>query len=87
MGFNTPETYDAKCAEEHRLGIIATAALQKLIAGAKDVRPVTSGRLDRYGRTLGRLYVDNRDVGRLLTEKGLAEPYDGRGPRKDWCLD
>jgi endonuclease YncB( thermonuclease family) len=85
MGFDTPETYEARCEREYRLGIAATEALQRMIAVAKKVEPVTDGRLDRYGRVLGHLYLDGKEVGAILIEKRLAVAYDGRGPRRNWC--
>jgi micrococcal nuclease len=84
IGFDTPETgYHARCEAEHRLGIAATHRLEELIRSGHAILQ-TSGRRDRYGRSLSRLYVDGRDVGDILIDEGFARPYDG-GKRKSWC--
>lgn len=83
-GFDTPETYRSQCASELQLGNQATARLTQLINGESALELRTSGSFDKYGRGIARLYVDNRDVGDLLIEEGLARPYSG-GQRRSWC--
>lgn len=85
VGFDTPETFHAKCDEERELGEAASRRLADLIeAGHAHVDPVTDRR-DRYGRGLARLLINGRDVGEILISEGLARPYDGRSRRTLWC--
>jgi endonuclease YncB( thermonuclease family) len=37
-----------------------------------------SGRLGKYGRTLARIEVNRKDVGRTLIEMRLAQPWVGQ---------
>jgi endonuclease YncB( thermonuclease family) len=99
VGFNAPETFKARCAEERALGVRADKRLRALIsAGDLDLtevrcscRPGTEG-TDRcnYGRACGVLKAKGVDVGETLIKEGLAEPYvcgATRCPRrKDWCV-
>jgi micrococcal nuclease len=82
MGFDAPETFQAKCDAELALGERAAERLKELLASG-EVRIIESGKLDRYGRTLAHLTVNGRDVGVLIGE-GLARPYNG-GQRQGWC--
>ncbi len=83
-GYDTPEVRHAECAAEKALGNRATARLQAMIdtAASMELR-VEAGR-DRYGRGLGSLLVDGRDVGDVLILEGLAKRYAG-GQRRGWC--
>ena len=84
VGFDTPETYQARCSYEKALGDLATARLRQLVAGAGVVDVVVLPGLDRYGRGLARLYVGGTDVKDILIAEGLARPYNG-GRRSSWC--
>jgi endonuclease YncB( thermonuclease family) len=84
MGFDTPETFNARCEAEYRLGDVARHRLQQLIDAAKDVRIKDSGKLDKYQRGLGQLLLDGKDVGSILIEENLARPYHGQ-KRQGWC--
>ena len=84
VGFDTPETYRAKCEYELQLGNMATARLRELISGVKQVDLVLLPGRDKYKRLLGRLYVNRVDVGDTLIGEGLARRYE-RGRRKGWC--
>jgi endonuclease YncB( thermonuclease family) len=86
-GFDAPETGSrARCHEERVLGQSAKLRLAEAVGDGKavlvPVGPVW--RVDRYGRRLGRLAIDGRDAGDILTAEGLARPYD-RGQRPAWC--
>ena len=84
VGFDTPETYQARCSYEKALGDLATARLRQLVAEAGVVDVVVLPGLDRYGRGLARLYVGGTDVKDILIAEGLARPYNG-GRRSGWC--
>jgi len=82
-GYDTPETFEPRCAAEAELARAATTRLRGMVraAGRVDAR---LGGLDRYDRRLVRLSLDGRDVGATLIAEGLAVRYTG-GPRIDWC--
>ena len=84
VGYDTPETYRARCDYERQLGNMATARLRDLIDGVKQVDLMLLPGRDKYGRLLGRLYVNRADVGGTLIGEGLARRYEG-GRRKGWC--
>ena len=84
LGFDTPETHEPRCAEEARLGRAATDELRRLVRSGGDLTLHLRPGQDRYGRNLGRLTVDGRDVGTILVAEGLARTYSG-GPRGGWC--
>ena len=90
MGFDTPETFQPKCASERALGKRATIHLEHLIENAGSASIVYerkrdgSLRRDKYRRLLGTLYIDGVDVADLQINAGLARPYDG-GKRRSWC--
>ena len=84
MGFDTPETFQAKCEHEYRIGTIARHMLQQYIDAGKDVRIEDSGRIDKYKRRLGTLIIDGKDVAEIMTSESIARPYHG-GKREGWC--
>jgi micrococcal nuclease len=84
MGYDTPETYQAKCREELTAGLKAKARLEDLIASG-ETRLIESGKIDRYGRSLARLEVNGVDVAKTLIAEGHARPYTGRTKREGWC--
>ena len=83
MGYDTPETYQPRCAAEAIHGQAATRRLRALVADARVIE-AQLGRWDRYARRLVQLSVDGQDVGTRLIAEGLALPYQG-GRRPDWC--
>jgi len=86
-GFDTPEhSPRAKCDAERRLAEIAKRRLQQIVDGCSTLATVASGTKDRYGRELGDLIVDGRNVREPLLEECLARPYNG-GKRNGWCSD
>lgn len=84
VGFDTPETYRAKCDFERALGRAATARLRALIASGLVLDLVVLPGRDKYNRGLARLRVGGRDVGEVLISERLARRYDG-GRRSGWC--
>jgi endonuclease YncB( thermonuclease family) len=98
VGFNAPETFKAKCADERTLGVKAHKRLQALINGGDidltevlcSCAPGTHGtQFCNYGRSCAVLKAKGVDVGRTLISEGLAEVYicgAHRCPRRrDWC--
>jgi micrococcal nuclease len=84
MGFDTPETIQAKCVAELRMGRDARAKMIERIASVDVVSIRKSGRRDRYGRELAWLYVGGVNVADYMISIGLAREYHG-GPREGWC--
>lgn len=88
IGFDTPETFKARCDAELRLGKKAKARLEQLIASGP-ARLVQSGKQDKYGRSLSTLYVTvggrEQDVRDILIAERLARPYTGKTKRQQWC--
>lgn len=80
---DTPETHPAKCAEESRLGDMATRRLHSLL----EAGPFALERIDRdvdvYGRKLRIVTRNGASVGNDLVREGLARNY-GAG-RQPWC--
>jgi endonuclease YncB( thermonuclease family) len=99
VGFNAPETRNARCAQESELGQRATNRLVELVATSDldlvkvpcACKPGTEGtKACNYGRSCGILRADGRDVGQILISEGLAVPFVcGRTscPRtpRPWC--
>jgi micrococcal nuclease len=82
MGFDTPETYRAKCEGELAAGYEAKARLVALLRSGS--LTIQRRGLDKYRRRLARLYVDGIAVADVMIRELLARPYDG-GKRLSWC--
>lgn len=80
---DTPETGDrARCAAERRAAARATSEVRALLnSGSAHVR--YTGRIDTYGRKIGYVTIDGRDLGRMMIARGLARAWRGR--REPWC--
>jgi micrococcal nuclease len=83
LGYDTPETFHAKCDAERQLGFAAKSRLEELLARG-EVRVLETGKSDRYGRSLARVTVDGVDLAVLMVREGLARPYHGER-RQSWC--
>lgn len=83
IGFDTPETFFAKCKAERALGLKAKVRLQALLdAGPAEFefRPYR----DKYRRRLAVLRIGGEDAAVIMVREGLAVPYK-RGRRISWC--
>lgn len=93
FGIDAPETARAKCEAEKALGHTAAARVGELLTGAEKIVALPGwdpGGRDRwprdgFGRRIGRIELDGRDLGEILLAEGLARPYSGEGPHPDWC--
>ena len=65
LGWNCPERRDP-------LGPAATAATEQILRGAGQIIVETQKDKQTLGRWLGRVFVDGRDIGELLEQRGLA---------------
>ena len=69
------------CPESHQdYGTKAKQFTAKLVFGKEVTVKVTD--TDRYGRTIGRIYVDGKDVNLALVEAGLAWHYKAYSKEK-----
>lgn len=90
IGIDAPETRNASCPEEARLGEQATIKLQTLLnAGAFEMVAPLYGQKDRYGRDLRvirRSFPDGttQSIANDMRESGLANRYMG-GFKPGWC--
>ena len=76
VGIDTPE----KSRKKHDSGQPFSQQSTKFLAGMvlnKDVDIVSYGN-DRYGRTLGVVYIDGKNVNFEMVKAGLAEVYRGK---------
>jgi endonuclease YncB( thermonuclease family) len=81
---DTPEIGDgARCTAERRAAAEATRAARQLISQAERLEIRRTGREDQYGRTIGFVILDGRDLGQQLIAGGHARPWRGR--REPWC--
>lgn len=90
IGVDAPETHPSRCAEEARLGELATAKLQQLLnQGPFEMVAPLYGSVDGYGRDL-RVVRRTRPDGSMqsiateMRESGFARRYAG-GLRGGWC--
>lgn len=87
LGIDTPEsTYLAKCPAEKARGLEAKAFLINLTVG-QETMMARSIKWDKYGGRIN-AYVEiaGKDVGQQMIDRGLAKPYNGTGPKPDWCI-
>ena len=84
---DAPETRDAQCDAELRLGHVAKRRLQELLSAAPPVitrgDPADGRKKDRHGRTLAIITIAGRDAGEILIGEELARPWEGR--KRPWC--
>lgn len=91
LDIDAPEFHRPRCPAEAVMADRARRRLADLLAGGT-VLVERSGERDRYGRTLARLRVDDRDAGDVLMAEGLVVPWrPGRAAweerRRHWCGD
>ena len=92
VGFNTPEIFRPNCPYEKRIGQEAKVMLQGILDRSETTylhfERRSDGRLkrDKYRRPLAVLYADGQDVAHVMVRAGLAEYYDGRRKRRNWCV-
>lgn len=85
-GIDTAETtYLAKCDLEKATGKKAALYAERLLSGYH-VMTVSNVQWDKYGgRIDANVSVNDIDIGSALIDAGLAKPYNGIGPKPDWC--
>jgi micrococcal nuclease len=80
VGIDAPEL-KCQCPAECRLAEQAKERVAVALRGSV-VRVERVG-VDRYGRTLARVYASEIDLGSALVDAGLARVWDGK--RRSWC--
>ena len=75
-GINAPETR-TRDLEEKREGKLAAARLEEMLALNRGSFMVRSIGVDKYGRCLGELYIQEVNLNKQLLAEGLVEVYKG----------
>jgi micrococcal nuclease len=75
-GINAPETR-TRDLEEKREGKLAMARLEEMLALNRGSFMVRSIGVDKYGRCLGELYIQEVNLNKQLLAEGLVEVYKG----------
>lgn len=79
-GINTPETYGVKKeSAEYKAGMAAKQRLIELLdtKSGDFIVKTYKDRKGKYGRYLVGIYVEDKNVNRILVEEGHATFYDG----------
>ena len=82
-GIDAPETHEAVCPEELELGkeareLVAAVLFPTRVIYVQDLVPGT----DVVARVI---LPDGEELASILLKAELAKPYDGEGPRPNWC--
>lgn len=80
---DAPETRNAQCAAEARLGARATERLRTLLNEGPFELGGYARDTDRYGRKLRIVRRNGQSIGDILIREGLARRWDGA--RRSWC--
>lgn len=86
LGIDTPESnHLAKCPEEKAKGIAAKKLVRAMAANQTEMT-VKDVKWDKYGgRINGHVFINGVSVSETLISQGLAKPYNGNGPKPNWC--
>lgn len=76
MGINTPESR-TKNLEEKAKGLAAKKRLKELLSVDKADIKMQSYGVGKYGRVLGEVFVDDKNINQQLVKEGHAVFYDG----------
>ena len=84
---DTPESRTSNTYEK-KLGLEVKEWLKKNLDGKKEILIKTElpDSTEKYGRILGRLYVDGVCLNDRMIEEGYAWEYDGGTKKKDFAL-
>ncbi len=84
---DTPESRTSNTYEK-KLGLEVKQWLKKNLDGKKEILIKTElpDSTEKYGRILGRLYVDGVCLNDRMIEEGYAWEYDGGTKKKDFAL-
>ena len=79
-GIDTPELRGSEPYEK-ALAYQSRDLLKSILEEA-EVISFTSRKSGKFGRLIGRIYADGKDVNQMMIDSGLARPYDGTGKRE-----
>jgi len=74
LGIDAPETR-TKDLEEKQQGLVTKARLMDLLGAANGEFVLRSHGVGKYGRCLGTLFIEERNINELLILEGLARVY------------
>lgn len=66
------------------LGEVARAYVQERTAGRIVQVAISRTWPDKYGRVLGEVYIEGRNLSDELVTRGFAQPWDGRAASKPY---
>ena len=81
LGINCPEIR-TKDKKEKALAYEARDQLRHILEDAEVIALQSHGK-GKFGRILGTLFADGKNVNDMMIDLGLARPYDG-GKRSSW---
>lgn len=88
FGWDAPPVSGNCCPTEQQRGADAKAYLAQLMewgAAQGTLAIQVRGSTEKFKRRLVTITVGGRDVGEIMQEHGLADRYDGRGPKPVFC--
>jgi len=83
-GIDTPELRGG-CSESKALANQARAFTDSLLRTGYRLH-ISKPEQGKYaGRVVANILIDGQPLGEKLIERGFAKPYNGDGPRPEWC--
>jgi endonuclease YncB( thermonuclease family) len=73
----------ANCDKENNLGHIAKTYVENLL-NRSNTQKINLVGIDKYGRLLGNVLIDNKSLSDYLIENNLGKSYKG-GTKSSWC--
>ena len=74
LGIDTPEVRTKNLSEKER-GLKAKKYLKDLLKQNKNIFTLESVSVDKYGRCLGTIYINNTNINKKLIKEGYAKKY------------
>jgi endonuclease YncB( thermonuclease family) len=87
VGYDAPEIDKAKSEHESRMWMAAAERLVELLNAPNEVRMERLPQPDHNGRTLAKVYINNRDLSDIAIEEGWGVPMPNRRRRPDEMPD
>lgn len=83
-GFDAPEIGEgeAACERERELGAEARTRLQQILSQSSWSVADAESLADR---TRVQVFIDNSDLADIMVRENFGKPWNGQGPRPDWC--
>ena len=74
LGIDTPEVRTKNLSEKKR-GLEAKKYLKSLLKNNNNIFELESVSVDKYGRCLGTIYINNANINKKLIKEGYAKKY------------